>query len=178
MAARRPWVLVDMAVGASWAVLPFWIALILEFVCMLPTGLTLWPAIALFAVLGAPVVTIAWISHGKPLAVACVVCIATYLLVAYVPWTARKAFMLTASRVRPGMSVEEVGHLFRDDKKRVDNTRETSSFPSMLGADDPRHAADRLQSFAWNNTDGRYDADIAEVAYRDGRAIWSAFLPD
>jgi hypothetical protein len=91
----------------------------------------------------------------------------------FTPWHPRKRFVDDLFSIRIGMTVAEVERVMGAYERRVD-----SASPYTFPDRPYRGPADRQIGFAWNSTDGAYDADVGEVTFFDGRVVHVEFQAD
>ena len=83
----------------------------------------------------------------------------------------RKAFVNDLLSVRPGMTVEQV--MGKMAKYRGGDKFDLYVAPNEVPANATGH-----WYVGWNNDDGRYDADLGDIEFENGRVVNVEFLPD
>lgn len=97
------------------------------------------------------------------------------VLFVYQPWNPRRVFVQKLSGLHEGMTVPDV-------QQRMAGYFGGEVFESSGGPYVPEELSGKgvthQMSYRWNETDGRFNADIGQVFLRDGHVVGTRFLPD
>ena len=173
----RP-VLRGLAFGFFWACMPAWLLLVVAADVIAPGVLLYRLALAFFAVVGLVPLSLALASRSARARRAVVLALAAYPVIALVPWTPRKRFVLAVELTRPGTTVEELEERMAEYTLRVVTEEDGTGRLDSLYGGDRFGGADRIHTYAWCDDDGRYDADLGKIYSLDGVVVGARFLPD
>jgi hypothetical protein len=90
------------------------------------------------------------------------------------PWNPRVVFVRTMNSLVPGTTESEVRRVMAGYLGGCLREAGPQYMPEELADAGATH----VMSYRWNETDGRYNSDIAQVYLRDGRVVGTQFLPD
>ncbi len=140
------------------------------------------PTLSWLVLIGIPL-ALCWVSYGAlrycrrsptwTLVAVVAVSLLTYPLIKQ-PWSPRHVFVSTLTALPPGMSVAEV-------RRRMARYIEGDLIESKIEfqPNDLRSRGITHQMpFHWNLTEGRYDADVGWVYFRDGAVVGTEFSAD
>ncbi len=116
-------------------------------------------------------------SHGassKAHFIVLLVALALATPLALQPWTPRSVFISKLDSIRPGMSEAEARQIMAGYLGGEKGESSGLYIPEALEGKGISHAI----YYRWNETDGRYNADVGHVYLRDDRVVGTDFSPD